>query len=752
MFMPAGRLSCVLIVTTLLSACGKSESTQTRDASASAPDSKTNVTSPDPAALTSKVAADESIAYSQPLTIDANADQQLIQLASWGPVTPVEESALASAKEKIQLVKAARSVAEQNKNIALDAKAVYTAKLQVYQQFLSEAESSRKARAKAMAALAAAQKELDDAWSAVSAARDAYNKAITDPKATAEQKAAAEATLAKMNARAEQAAALTEMRTSELQTSQRNSQALLTNSVTSSAQAATLAGTEYAAKVAVAARAVEAVNFAVSEEKKAMAVVAVINKNRAKVVADTLAGAAYSLTQARTSAETARDGAKAAEASKTAAASRRNTAAKDAANAKQAAASAADAAARAQSVAQQKAQAKAEADVAAAVTLKSYSDAKAIQDSALSASGKAAADARQAAKALAEANVKVAAAIKATETSSPEKLAEAFAALGLANEAQRAAQALSDSANSTAAALAASAAQAKAEADSRLAAYRKASASAAAAAKEKATADALAANTARAVANASTASANADAAYEKAVAASQAADRASQLANEKQNAANQAESAAREKYHSVYSQNEAYRLSVTKSESEENSDELKLYNAALWAKVPEGRYWTSLVMASVRKNLSSLERARDLNDWCPGYWEATEHQRDVCWLRLLGGLVKFESSFKPEDKFKEPSGNWSVGLMALSPKECKNYETVDMLQQPLLNLSCGIGKFADLIERDGYIAGPEKSLGAAKYWSTLRAPYKQRKPNGDGYYNLGKKNEILVFTMPYRQF
>jgi|GEM_PF-5651533 len=750
MLMPAGRLSQVLIVTTLLSACGKGESP--RAATTTAPVSQGNATTSDPAVLTSKVAADESIAYSQPLSIDANADQQMIQLASWGPITSTEESALGTAKEKIQLVKAARVVADQNKKIALDAKAVYTAKLQVYQQFLAEADTSRKARAKAMVALSAAQKELDDAWSAVSAARDAYNKAITDPKATAEQKAAAEGALAKANSRAEQAAALTETRTAELQTSQRSSQALLTSSVTSSAQAASTAGTEYAAKVAVAARAVEAVNFAVTEEKKAMSVIFAINKNRAKVVAETLADAAFSLTQARAAAENARDNAKTAEASRAAAANRMSVASRDAANAKQAAANATENAARARLVALEKSQAKTEADAVAATTLKAYSDAKSIQDSAQSASGKAAAEAKLAAKALADATAKAAAATKAVETATPEKLAEAQAALTSVTDAQRAAQAQSELASARATELSASAAQAKAEADSKLAAYRQASASATTAAKEKATADAVAANTAKAAANASSASTSADASSERAAAASGAANRASQLANEKQAAANQAETAAREKYHTVYSQNEAYRLSVTKSESEENADEKKLYAAALWANVPEGKYWTSLVMASVRKNLSSLERARDLNDWCPGYWEASDHHRDVCWLRLLGGLVKFESSFKPDDKFKEPSGNWSVGLMALSPKECKNYETIGLLQQPLLNLSCGIGKFADLIERDGYIAGTGKNMGAAAYWSTLRAPYKQLKPDGSGYYNLGKKNDILPFSTTYRNY
>ncbi|MGZ3740158.1 MAG: transglycosylase SLT domain-containing protein [Bdellovibrionota bacterium] len=141
-----------------------------------------------------------------------------------------------------------------------------------------------------------------------------------------------------------------------------------------------------------------------------------------------------------------------------------------------------------------------------------------------------------------------------------------------------------------------------------------------------------------------------------------------------------------------------------------------------------------------------------MNDWCPGYWNATEHQHDVCWLRLLGGLIKFESSFKPDDAFKEPSGNWSVGLMALSPNECKGYETVDLLKQPLLNLSCGIGKFAQLVAHDGYIAGPAHAMGAAAYWSTLRAPYVQQKPDGNGFYHLGKKLEILPYSTAYRNY
>lgn len=170
-----------------------------------------------------------------------------------------------------------------------------------------------------------------------------------------------------------------------------------------------------------------------------------------------------------------------------------------------------------------------------------------------------------------------------------------------------------------------------------------------------------------------------------------------------------------------------------------------VYRAAPWSRVKNSRAWTNAALRVIRARMSDLERARDKEDFCPHYSTASRVQREVCWLRLVGALAKYESSFKPTTSFQEPDGNWSVGLMALSPGECRSMgRTVEELQDAVGNLTCGINKLAGFIGRHGFINGPKSSRGAAAYWSTLREPYQY------GKYKLGKRGKIIHITRTYR--
>lgn len=169
-----------------------------------------------------------------------------------------------------------------------------------------------------------------------------------------------------------------------------------------------------------------------------------------------------------------------------------------------------------------------------------------------------------------------------------------------------------------------------------------------------------------------------------------------------------------------------------------------VYRAAVWRRVRDNRAWTDTVLRIVRKRLDDFEQARDKEDFCPGYSKATRHQKEVCWLRLIGALVMFESSFNPREAFQEPDGAWSVGLMALSPGECSEAMTVKDLQNPIKNLTCGVNKMAFFISRHGFINGPKSARGAAAYWSVLRDPYVY------GKYKLGRRRRILKITHAYR--
>lgn len=170
------------------------------------------------------------------------------------------------------------------------------------------------------------------------------------------------------------------------------------------------------------------------------------------------------------------------------------------------------------------------------------------------------------------------------------------------------------------------------------------------------------------------------------------------------------------------------------------------YAAAVWSQVEGSSKWTDAVMDLMGKLLPKLELAKDKEVFCPGYRKATQRQKEICWLRIVGGVARFESSFNPSESFKEPDGHYSIGLMALSPGECPNAETIALLKIGSRNVACGIAKMANLIARDGWIEGPVGTRGAAAYWSVLRKPYVAHG------YKLGKKHLIVPITSKFRQY
>lgn len=179
---------------------------------------------------------------------------------------------------------------------------------------------------------------------------------------------------------------------------------------------------------------------------------------------------------------------------------------------------------------------------------------------------------------------------------------------------------------------------------------------------------------------------------------------------------------------------------------DETNDNLDSFagNQAVWASVSGTQSWTNATLSVIKNRMSSFEKARDRNVFCPGYDNATQEKKQLCWLRLVSAVARFESAFHPGDSFREPNGKYSVGLLALSTGECSNAPTLSALKNPVKNLICGTNKMAHLIARDGYIDGPSNNRGAASYWSVLRKPYSFRKMK------LGKKYEIIPLTKIYR--
>jgi hypothetical protein len=167
--------------------------------------------------------------------------------------------------------------------------------------------------------------------------------------------------------------------------------------------------------------------------------------------------------------------------------------------------------------------------------------------------------------------------------------------------------------------------------------------------------------------------------------------------------------------------------------------------AAVWWDEDGTETWTKTVLRLIEDHFYSFDNARDASVFCPGYDSATHRQKELCWLRVIGAIVKFESHFNPIDSFREPNGNYSVGLFSLSPGECDNAKTLEALRNPIANLTCGVLKLAQLIGETEFIDGP-KHEGAAVYWSTLRPPYTYKG------YHVGKKEDVIEITSKYQDY
>jgi hypothetical protein len=153
----------------------------------------------------------------------------------------------------------------------------------------------------------------------------------------------------------------------------------------------------------------------------------------------------------------------------------------------------------------------------------------------------------------------------------------------------------------------------------------------------------------------------------------------------------------------------------------------------------------------VHARIRDFDSAKDAEVFCPGYRSASQPERENCWLLLVSAISKFESNFKVGDSFREPTGQDSIGLLALSPGECPNAPTARQLMDPVQNLICGVNMMAKLIARRGYIDGSTNGRGGATdYWSTLKPRHKRFDKTRNRYLNLGYKAEIIAFTKRYR--
>jgi hypothetical protein len=149
-----------------------------------------------------------------------------------------------------------------------------------------------------------------------------------------------------------------------------------------------------------------------------------------------------------------------------------------------------------------------------------------------------------------------------------------------------------------------------------------------------------------------------------------------------------------------------------------------------WDTKPARKAWSADLIAAVTAHQAELAKA-NADAFLNGYSTLSPQLQVKFWAELIIAMAKFESAWKPDTKFFEPPPlrQFSVGLLQLSYEDQPIYrfappvvEAAKSLEDPLVNLRCGMKVFAKLVAQDKMVvSGDGNHRGAARYWSVLRA-------------------------------
>ncbi|MEJ6395145.1 transglycosylase SLT domain-containing protein [Gymnodinialimonas sp. 2305UL16-5] len=147
---------------------------------------------------------------------------------------------------------------------------------------------------------------------------------------------------------------------------------------------------------------------------------------------------------------------------------------------------------------------------------------------------------------------------------------------------------------------------------------------------------------------------------------------------------------------------------------------------ARWDNHPEGRRWTTAVLAALRGPGAPLLEVepRDIRTWCPGYLSAAPAQRAAFWTGLVSVLAWHESTHN--QNAVGGGGQW-FGLVQIAPgtarwRNCDVRSGQALLNGPA-NLRCGIRIMALTVPRDGVVS--EGMEGVAADWGPFHSSRKR---------------------------
>lgn len=175
---------------------------------------------------------------------------------------------------------------------------------------------------------------------------------------------------------------------------------------------------------------------------------------------------------------------------------------------------------------------------------------------------------------------------------------------------------------------------------------------------------------------------------------------------------------------------------------------------------------SATLRAEVAAHMTQFEKAsKDFARFCPKYVALASSARVEAWSTMVASVIRYESDLdavgmvKTCTSFKEPTGVDSIGLLQLSYGDsypnCPKSKAEASLCDVGVNLKCGVGAMAQLIERDGVVTGggyikrgyPSGAAGAGRYWSVLREPdLLAQIIDGKSYKSDHKLKEIMALT------
>lgn len=172
---------------------------------------------------------------------------------------------------------------------------------------------------------------------------------------------------------------------------------------------------------------------------------------------------------------------------------------------------------------------------------------------------------------------------------------------------------------------------------------------------------------------------------------------------------------------------------------------------------------------SVANYLKETQNIRDIENFCPNYWNLDQDGRENVWLFIYSALARFENDrFNPRAESKEKkSGRHSIGIFQVDTVNCGfgSDSNRAKLHDIDSNFKCALTRGALLVKNgrqlaDGrYVTNSEgrrvySDYGMDGYWSVLRKPYSGAVMNySTGRFEtaaLGRRGQIINMTRAIR--